>query len=284
MNSLIPSTKIPISIATAIAMQAICGFDADGLPLKTGSTIKDYRALYLNVRTLCRNFIGSQDFMTRKSLTANDIIYGIVADLRIIKEVLSRYTPLGIKIIPYICSYASLQQIFPKAVFRQAATDIQKENIIIENNVLSHFIDSVKQGNTGIKIFDTRFHNTKEEETLILTHCPVDLLNAKCFKKLVLLESHTGKQKTNIEWNSKLKNFKKEHTRIPFNEITLQLFGDTGDMFFPKANPKIKARIVEIAEKYKWNPLTTKDRIINNVRLEHEPMLAGILMEHNTGF
>jgi hypothetical protein len=278
-------TTFPISIATAIAIQSICGFDPEGIPLKTGVQVKHFKCLYLNIRTLMRNFLGGQDPELRRTLNVNDIIHGIVSDIRIISEIVNRYAPNGIKIVPYLCTFGDLKNIFPNAVFREMKTDIQREYFYLENAMVSHFMSLYKNNiNVGFKLFNTKFKDVAEKETLILTHLPIDLLNENKFSRLVLLESHTGKLKTNVEWNTKLKNFKPIHQRIPFNEVTIQFFGDTGDMFAPVASPKVKDRLAEISEEYHWTPLTTISRMISCTRISHEADLANDLQRFSINF
>jgi hypothetical protein len=46
---------------------------------------------------------------------------------------------------------------------------------------------------------------------------------------------------------------------MPFNPMTLQVFGDS-TTFSPFKKP-IREELVELAEKYKWNAHTTKERL-----------------------
>lgn len=276
---------VPISIGTAIAIQSICGFDPEGKPLQRGSVVPQYRNIFINVRTLARNFIGGQLPEVKSSLNEKDIVYGIISDLRIINEVLQKYTSFGINVIPYLCTYKGIKKVFPNAVFKEAKTELQRQQIMQENAVVDLIIKTQQTNNTNhILIFDTKFNIPKQDDTLIITHTPMDLLNEHLFRKLVLLESHTGKLKTSVEWNTKLKNFKPEFQRIPFNDITIQLFGDTGDTFFPILSPRFKSDLVDIADKFQWNPLTSKQRMINGVSLAKHKELTDAMQKVSITF
>ena len=101
---------------------------------------------------------------------------------------------------------------------------------------------------------------------------PADLLARKDFPKLGLLESHTGKVKTQLEWYTKL-NGKPQH--IPFNKAFLTLFGD-GVMFSP-LDRKTRGVVLKTAEKYSWKQDTTMDRIYNCLKLVNEPFVIELL-------
>ena len=277
---------VPISIGTAIAIQEICGFDAEGSPTGKGSIVHEYQNLFVNVRTLARNFIGGQQSDLRNQLNEKDILYGIISDLRIMNEVLQKYTSVGIKINPYVCLYKDIAKVFPKATLKHPRTEIQRKQKTLEDNVIDLLLmTQTLNKRNDILIFNTKFNIDKVGDTLILTHHPIDLLNDNRFSKLVLLESHTGKRKTGTEWNTKLKNFKPEFNRIPFNDLTVQLFGDTGDVLFPMLSPKLKNELASIADKFQWNPLTTKQRMVNGVMLSGNKDLHETVKELSyTGF
>src|SRR5690606_9561418 len=98
---------------------------------------------------------------------------------------------------------------------------------------------------------DVRYYDVyiegKFQDTMLLTHIPVDLLSADRFSKLVLLESHTGAIKPHLSWYTKLTNGK-ELFRMPFNRFTLQVFGDNGVHFAPMPM-KMKQAVKDISEK-----------------------------------
>lgn len=282
---------LPMSIGTGIAIQAIIGYDAEGLPLKTGPSIQHFDSLYVSIRTLIRNFVNNHSSEDKLKLTPDDVLYGVLADLKVLRETVVAYGGPHFSVMPYLCLYNDLQSIFKHAALRTANTENQKHYLKLEDAVIKKLKESVMQDeNTPVLVFHTKLDKNfsrnnamtqRPTNSLILTHIPVDLLSSRFFNKLVLLESHTGKLKSSTEWNTKLKNFKPEHARLPFNSVTLQFFGDTGDMFMPMANAKIKAALVSLSEKFKWNPTTTVDRMINGAKMNHEPILASEMMKFN---
>lgn len=277
---------LPVSIGTAIAIQAILGYDPEGKPLKGTPAFTQYDTLYLNVRTLIRNFIGAKPNEEKGKITPEEIFFGITADIKIIDEIMTTHAGPSFRVMPYLCYFNDLEKKLPYAAWRTANTEIQKAAKKLEDDALKLIKDKVTGNpNSTLLVFATkldRYVGANEElkrhrpgNTLILTHMPIDLLSVHHFPRLTLLESHTGKTKDRNDWNTKLKNYKPEMARLPFNPMTLQIFGDTGDMFQPVAQPKAKKRIVELSNKYNWNPLTTMDRMVNCARLDHEVTLAG---------
>ena len=92
----------------------------------------------------------------------------------------------------------------------------------------------------------------------MLTHVAYDLLSYNKFNTLHLLESHTGKCKDISLWWTKLSN-SKDLMRIPFNILTLQIFGDS-QIFLPFPI-ETRKQILQLAEDKKWTNVTTKERI-----------------------
>src|SRR5690606_10382192 len=105
----------------------------------------------------------------------------------------------------YISSYQKLKQLFPHAFLRTANTEIQKHQQAIENAILKGLRDI---GLANDVLYYDVYIESKFQDTMLLTHIPVDLLSADRFSKLVLLESHTGAIKPHLSWYTKLTNGK----------------------------------------------------------------------------
>ena len=57
----------------------------------------------------------------------------------------------------------------------------------------------------------------------------------------------------------------------------IQIFGDKENMLSPQTL-KIRQRLAAISEKYQWNALTTRERIIF-CEQEHEPVLLKLIKD-----
>ena len=113
-------------------------------------------------------------------------------------------------------------------------------------------------------------------EAFIVTHLPVDLLSRYNFKKLELVESHTGAIKAFPHWHSKLTGGK-ELVNIPFNAFSLQVFGDNGNLFTPLL-PSLRKEVLRLAQEDRWVAITTDDKIRMSLRKVTDPTSRAILM------
>lgn len=122
---------------------------------------------------------------------------------------------------------------------------------------------------------------------LIITHIPYDLLNYKHFKRLILIESMTGKIKYRDQWGSKYHPIgNKSLEQLPFTEKLLWIFGDKDGIIKPinikgtKAGLGFRQVVYDIAQKSKWRPTTTIDKIKFDLqRLINEPFLLTVFGE-----
>jgi len=257
----------PISIASSLALEGLThtGEYADWSRGKEQPPIHQFQAFYLNIRTLFRNaFYAFEE--NRDSLRADTIRTCIEEDIQNIIATAQAVAP-SMVCVPYLCQYKTVNKMFPEAAFKNANTESQ----IFYNSLEMDVYRMV--GNE--KLWDTQLFDCEikgEQDTVILTHLPLDLLSRKHFPKLALIESHTGKLKTHLEWNSKLYN---KPLNVPFNKAFLTLFGD-GIMFSPQ-DLKVRRVVLKAAEKYHWRADTTMDRIKLNLKLMNEPHVMAFL-------
>src|SRR5690606_20358874 len=154
---------------------------------------------------------------------------------------------------------------------KNATTENQKFVQALEGNTFKEF--QQLQPDADLRVFDMDFEQD-QRKVLIITHFPVDLLNRYKFSRLVLLETHTGAMKPHTLWYTKLYNGK-ELNMIPFDRMTVQVFGD-GNLFTP-ALIKLRRHILDLAKRYKWTSVTTKDMVLRHVSNEHDPVLEGYI-------
>lgn len=259
-----------ISIGSSLSLEGL--FRTGEFANEKGETeIHAYQEVMINLRTMFRNAYESfrQD---RERLTPDVIKDCILEDFEGFVAAVRTVAP-EVVCVPYLCTYKSANKEFPQAKFRNANTPLQIHYKSVEDDVYRLLLNA-ENPLIEAQVFDVYPKNNKD--TLILTHFPADLLARKDFPKLALLESHTGKVKTHLEWNTKLY---KKPPRIPFNKGFLVTFGDTS-MFSPQ-DLKIRNVLNKTAEKYNWNQSTTMDRIYNCLRLVNEPHLIDFLRQVN---
>lgn len=210
--------------------------------------------VWINVRTLARNFWGSYKKEERPALHE---LYPVFAEeLQTIKALEST----GVKINYYLPSYESIKTGFSHASLRVAKTDNQKEYQNAEDSLSA----SVAQGpSLGIVMCDSKIP-APGGKVFLLTHFPVDLLSRFAFEYVELLESSTGVSKPPTDWNTKI-NLPKDYRLMPFNELTLQVYGDKGKHF--NAMPAgYKNALTAVAIEGGWKLSTRKDKMRMDIK------------------
>lgn len=262
--------QFPISISTSLAFEGLFGIHEDH-PVPEGKPAPwvGYEYLHMNVRTFIRNCFTSMPSQEAYTVSAYEFSEIVAEEIDIIKNILiDKITDKRFKFGFYLPSYENLATVFPNAILRGVTTEKQKFYSALEDNVIRLLLTH--------PVLETTIHENIRIRTtmgrgrsLMLTHYPIDVLTAK-YNRYEVLESHTGRIKKQHELTNKLKTAKT--STLPFDVMTLQMFGDSADMFKP-AELKVRRVTLKIAEKYHWNETTTKDRIIATVKMQNEPHL-----------
>lgn len=266
--------NIPVSIATAMAIDGLYNRHPD---LKAMPKLPATKAkiIYLNARTLFRNIHGAiGDSDKAQAVNAKDYATTLLQEVDELKAALSEEQhPL--EVVLYLPSYKSIARYMGNGELKPLNTDKQKNYNTLENNTLQHIVDMYKdmEQKPFLEV-DMEIKVETYQHIFILTHLPVDLLNVVNAADVYLVESHTGKVKTQDLWYTK---FASERSpNIPFNKATLLFFGDSGGLFKPQ-NVKSRRRLIEIGTSRKWNAHTTPSRMILGVELSSEPILLQTL-------
>jgi len=252
----------PLSIATSLAIEALVGIglDENGNVKTTPNQTKHYEALWINIRTLIRNIVGSVD-KEPGAIAGSDIALTVIEELDFIKQILKEHGP-HITVRAYYCGYRFIEKDFPRGELRSPNTDKQKALDLCFRKAWEYTKNLLDQSEVDTHVFSNQIDKRFYEKALILTHIPVDLLSYPHFKELSLLESHTGAIKPKNLWYTKFHNGK-ELMEIPFMASTLQIFGDN-ETFRP-AKMSLRKHVLATAIKYKWSFLTTRDKVRFNL-------------------
>lgn len=264
--------QYPLSIATSQAIESLVGILPEA-PQKY-IPIEEYDAVWVNMRTLLRNMLGALSTDQRPHALAETVAELLVNEMRTIESIVTEKSDGRVEVTYYKCSYTDLSYSYNKSILRSPTSKNLKDAQLFDEHVLK-VIDDEYQGHIPYLTLTRNFPDI-HVKALILTHYPIDLLQRYRFETLALLESHTGAVKPPTLWNTKLKDGK-ELERIPFDRMTLQLFGD-GVTFTPM-NIKVRRKLVEIADKHKWTPMSTKDFIIYSVEQNRDPALESLVKD-----
>lgn len=246
---------VPISIASALAMESLCGI---GEFQGKGVKLLEYNTVYISLHTIYRNLIGAIDKSNHSNLSPKVLQEYIAEELLVIDSLIESISN-KVKVIFYHRDYTNLAHSFPLAKLKTPRTDKQFLALELEQKTLKSFLSNeFLHHDLRIKTFKDSISG-KGLRAVILTHHSVDLLDRPNFVSLTLLESHTGTLKTSNAWNTKLTKTSGIE-RIPFNRLTIQVLGDKSTDFL-SLGIKTKRDLLDLSKKGKWKPNTTKDKI-----------------------
>lgn len=267
-----PMGQFPISIATSLAIESACGISA--LAPSPTVEMQSRDLLMVNVRTLFRNIFTSLEASQKPLLEEYTIAEAIAGEIRVIEGAIAEYTDGRASVMVYYCTYTDTARKYSKSLIKPMNTPAQKFYWQTETAVMKYLEKDFKDS-TPIVRYTSDFPDI-HADALIITHYPVDLLNRYRFSSLALLESHTGSVKTPLMWNTKLQ-AGKDHPNLPFDRMTLQMFGD-GVLFTPMP-AKIRTRVLQVAEKNRWTPASTKDFVIATITERRDPALEMLVKD-----
>jgi hypothetical protein len=262
--------QYPLSIATSLAIESTNGVHPDIVVEKP--PILEYPEIWINIRTLFRNLMGSFDKDTAGGVVPPELMSTLVEEMDTIASIIRDSANGRTNVIFYYSNYKDIDKKYHHAVFIEDRTDRQKQYTLIHNQTMKLLL---KQHANDIRIFDLKLHSEYLAKALILTHYPYDLLSHKSFGQLDLLESHTGAIKGRALYYTKYHEGK-TLSRIPFREDLIQVFGDS--VIFKPYDIKVRKEVIEIAEKYKWNQVVTFEKLKYGIEQIKNPYAKEVLL------
>lgn len=253
-----------MSIGTSLAFEG----DAAG-------TIRSSDTVLFNLFTLIRNAFDAYENKEEKDkLKADQLMEDVVGDLKVIArwiEEARKTKPITLTV--YYPTYFSMKFRFPHAKLKEAKTEAQKHYDVLSKKVAKEvyakFDKIIVKTDVGMPAFKGR--------GIVLTHHVVDLALVDAAARLTLLESYTGKLKPYTQWFTKLTGGD-ELYYMPFNRLTIQIFGDRSVQFFSSSHG-IKELVKKLAQDFGWTSATTLARCRMNINsLPTGVDKAGLLM------
>jgi hypothetical protein len=254
-----------LSIGTSLAFESLfearqAPYDADReIPQRID--VRHYNEIWINLATLYRNIIGSlEDKNDYAKLSPWDLAHAVVFEIEMIMSLMQNEGHGLCQPIFYYADYKSLyKRQFPSAVrFREDKTDAQRHNTYMLTKTMAMLFDNINGGE--VHHLDSELIPKKPSNAIILSHMPYDLLSYGNFKRLELLESHTGKLKGRNLWYSKYHSVGQEQLNtLPFIRQFLFLFGD--HVMFQPTDIRFRKLLVEISRTRRWTPLTSEAKI-----------------------
>jgi hypothetical protein len=254
-------SAFPCSIGTSLTLESLFNgtlppYDPERV-IPQRVDINNYKSFYINLMTLYRNLMGSLQKNDSGVVLPGDLAEVLEFEVELIKNLVNEATHGKTKAIFYASNYKALDKKYPHAFIKQDNTEKQKYyTSVMETTIGQFFKKSVKSDE--IVLFDLHLKVPQKVKGLILTHYAFDLLSQKQFTHLDLIESHTGVLKGPSLFYTKFTQGK-ELMRIPFQEWSLQVFGDS--QTFNSFPIKVRKIITDLADEYAWTWNTTPDRI-----------------------
>lgn len=260
--------NFPLSIGTSIALEHFFGLVKEDNNKDNILPYKKYDCVCINLSTLVRNMIASIKSAELKIVTNNDFVITLKNEITIIKQLFEEQTNNRSIVSFYYNHYQGLNKHLKYASFKIRLTDNQSIIQFLEREVPKQinpqFIEPFED--TLLMITHGRRNN------LLLTHNPLDLI-FNSLSNVALLESHTGKVKLPTQFNSKLKSAP-EH--IPFNKITLQIYGDKANQILPMSS-KIRNLFSEETKKLGITQFMDSKRFIDRLKLTKLPEIKSLI-------
>ncbi len=261
-------SAFPLSIGTSLAFESLFNgpnppYDPEReIPQKVD--INDYKLFLINVDTLIRNIMGSVDTEIKESLSPKAIYNTLLDEINLIIDILNNEGQGFIKPYFYHRSYDFVKYSFHRSKvvrFYQLNTKKQEHNA----NQIKGVINLLKKDkNEQVNFVMSDLYIKVNENALILTHIPYDLLSYKNFKKLDLIESHTGILKTRKLYYTKFYDAKKlELENIPFQRKLLATFGD--HVMFRPFPIKIRYDLIQLSKQYGWTAVTNEHKVTEDI-------------------
>lgn len=247
-----PQSGFPLSIGTSLALETVFEPTQDvfdqtrQIPDKPDPSI--YSDYLVNVSTLLRNIVTSIPYQDIRKCSKLDVYSVLMEEVDYMRTLFSMEDK---HLHFYTHTYAYPNQTYPDKL-RKATTEQQ----LFLFSLIEYCVKRFNKEESPIT-FSKDVSLSPTSSTLILTHVPWDLLSHGRFRRLDLLESHTGVIKTRKSWNTKYFKLKdKDMSFLPFMEYLLTTFG-CNTMFKPSAMQE-RINLYENLLKKKVHPLMSE--------------------------
>lgn len=242
----------PVSIGTSLALETIFTPIRDVIDEARIPPDKPDLSLYtdyiINLSTIMRNLLTSVPSKDLVTVPKSIIMETFLSEI----DFLTNFFRMnGMNPRFYVHTYDYPRKTYPDKL-RLASSDQQKYHL----ELTEFCLNQVKRQN-DVEHFNKTISYGPDTSALIMTHVPWDLLSYDKFRRLDLLESHTGLVKTRKDWNTKY--FKipdKDMSFLPFMEYLLSIFGDS--VMFKPAPIKDRLELYESLAKKKVHPLMSE--------------------------
>lgn len=249
-------SSFPLSIGTGIALESLFSNTIDRYDPKrvipNKLNVDDYKYHYFSLYTLARNIISSSNHKNKLEVITNKgFLPTVLEEINIIN---SLYINTKCKPVIYFPDYEKISK------YLNAGKDTQASKAFEEIIMIRNALKKIPSLSSLEVITDIKLPKV-QEKALITTSMSVDLLNVHNVRQLALLESHTGKLKLPIDWNTKYHPIgTKPMAVFPFLENLLFVLGDKTTVNPMKLG--IRLQLFQLAFDNNWTGKTTQDKVM----------------------
>jgi len=248
-------TSLGLSIGTGLALETlfdIAVYDANRkAPPKVDPST--YTTHIFNIYTLFRNVVSSIKYKEKDLLIGQQQVKEqLLNDMYVLTTL---YNQSDAKLAFYLPNYSSMYERMNKGKADGGYKPYALHSLMVSALKGAVYPGDVYVGNTNTGL--PRITG----KSLLLSHHTLDLLNAVDGNTMHLLESHTGRVKSKLEWGTKYHPIgKRDLTILPMNKRLLYILGDR--TIVKPSTLLDRVAIYDIALARKWNP-TTSASVIN---------------------
>lgn len=248
--------ELSVSIGTSLGIEGYFGTHPNQTPIPPSA--KQLNNVWINVRTLVRNYFAAFTSDNLKKITLDQAISELIQEMETLGSWFAGQRNGRDQVTFYHAPLDDIKWMFPGAKHRRPKTE--KQHFI--HHLESKTVEALMEHTTGVLTIIRRPPPTSIK-VAVMTHHPHELLWRPLFDLMYLLESHTGKLKGFGEWYTKLNTVRREDN-IPFNSTMLQIFGD-GTLFDGQPK-KMRDEVKQIALTRKWSAITTNEKLNDDIR------------------
>lgn len=271
--------KYRISVGSSVPIESILGSSGflSFTPLYKKHNID---ALWINVSTLVRNIINAYAGDKKALLDYNPPINGkvrfrftptnkhrklanaLIDEMDIIQEAIGD----KLRVVFYCSRYEQFALYYPHAKLRYGVDSKPTELQLATAQTILTASELAAIDDKRITEYKNKITTREEGIACMLSHYRYDLLSQDNFRGLFLIESYTGKLRSRTEFGEKLADG--NLTNMPFNDATIQIFGD-GEWFKSQDN-KTKQAVLLVAKERRWDSMTTKEKMRTDLKRYRE--------------
>lgn len=252
-NEIKTQGKFALSIGTSLAIETIFNINENVQPIEP-APFKNYKYLYVNIRTLIRNMNGAVIKELKTIWHVDKYLEELTKELDALPEIINDYSQGKMQVVFYIDTYKDIKKLYPNAILRQTKGQVSLAYEALENELVKQLLKTTHREKHAINVYNCKvLLPSSKDKVLLFTHIPLDLIPYAHTSKCDLLESHTGVIKDKYKWFTKLNS--KGLERIPFGAFAIQVFGDS--KHFAGLSYRYKQALLDVAKDSWWTQNTT---------------------------